>query len=109
MNKLNTIEEFDQAVMKDEKVILLKHSATCPISSAAYHEFEKFVTVHGEISAYYLVVQDSRRLSNYIADQYQIKHESPQTIIFSGNKPAWNTSHWDITEKTLEKMWQEHN
>jgi bacillithiol system protein YtxJ len=101
MIKLSSIEEFDQAVVNDEKIFVLKHSTTCPISAAAYTAYEKFVEQHQEIPAYFLTVQDARPLSNYIAEKYEIKHESPQAILFSKNDVAWHASHWKITNKLL--------
>lgn len=107
MIKLTTIEEFDSAVANDHHIFLLKHSATCPISQAAYEEYEKFVGEHDGIEAYYLVVQEARPLSNHIAEKYEIKHESPQAILLEGNQAVWNTSHWNITEKSLSEICQE--
>ena len=107
MIKLNTIGEFERAISTDQPMFLLKHSATCPISQAAYEEYEKFAGEQNEIAAFYLIVQEARPLSNHIAENYEIKHESPQAILFSGNQPVWNTSHWNITEKVLHEIWQE--
>ncbi|MBB6445741.1 bacillithiol system redox-active protein YtxJ [Bacillus benzoevorans] len=98
---LNTVEEFEQAVTNHDSCFLLKHSSTCPISRAAFQEYEKFVQEHDEIPAYYLIVQESRPLSNYIAEKYQIKHESPQAILLKESGSVWNASHWKITESTL--------
>ena len=106
MIKLDTIEKFDQVVANDEVVFVLKHSTTCPISQAAYGEYEKFVGEHSEIPAYFLTVQDARPLSNHIAEKYQIKHESPQAILFSNRDVAWHASHWKITEKSLDESLQ---
>ena len=62
MNLLNTIEEFEQVVEKEKAVFVLKHSTTCPISQAAYGEYETFTSEHNEILAYVLTVQDARLL-----------------------------------------------
>ncbi|MCQ6274418.1 bacillithiol system redox-active protein YtxJ [Bacillus sp. V3B] len=108
MNQLNTIEEFDQVIQKEKAVFVLKHSTTCPISQAAYGEYEKFTRENNEIPAYVLIVQDARPLSNHIAEKYQIKHESPQAILFSENNVIWNASHWKITNKLLAETVEEN-
>ena len=45
---------------------------------------------------------------NHIAEKYQIKHESPQAILFSQNNVVWNASHWKITNKSLIETLEEN-
>ncbi|MDF0726454.1 bacillithiol system redox-active protein YtxJ [Cytobacillus sp. S13-E01] len=103
MKQLESVEQFNEVFEANEKLLLLKHSNTCPISQAGYEEFEKFVEAHTDVQAYYLVVQDSRSLSNYVAETYHVKHESPQVVLFKNKDVAWHTSHWKITYETLTK------
>lgn len=101
IKKVDTTEQFNELLEKESEFFFLKHSLTCPISQAAYQEYEKFTAEHQDIPAYYLAVQNSRPLSEYIADTFQIKHESPQAILFSKGKAIWNASHWNITYRSL--------
>jgi bacillithiol system protein YtxJ len=101
LEKIDSIEQFDEVLKKESTFFLLKHSLTCPISHAAYKEYEKFANENQAVPAYFLAVQDSRPLSNEVADKFQIKHESPQTILFSNGEPLWNASHWKITSRSL--------
>ncbi|MEH7385705.1 bacillithiol system redox-active protein YtxJ, partial [Bacillus sp. JJ1521] len=80
--KVETIEEFSQVLEKENKFILIKHSLTCPISKAAFDEYEQFVAENVNVPTYYLYVQEARELSNHIAEQFGIKHESPQALLF---------------------------
>ncbi|WP_160724027.1 bacillithiol system redox-active protein YtxJ [Bacillus sp. USDA818B3_A] len=100
LNKIDTIEQFEELIQNSGTFFLLKHSLTCPISHAAYKEYEKF-TGTNDTPAFYLAVQESRPLSNEIAERFEIKHESPQAILFSEGKALWNASHWKITNKSL--------
>ncbi|MEH7304403.1 bacillithiol system redox-active protein YtxJ [Neobacillus drentensis] len=106
--KIDSLEEFDEVLKKESKFFLLKHSLTCPISHAAYTEFEKFATENQSVSTYFLAVQDSRPLSNEVAEKFHIKHESPQTILFSNGEVLWNASHWKITNRSLQGAWGEN-
>ncbi|MDR4948900.1 bacillithiol system redox-active protein YtxJ [Neobacillus cucumis] len=106
LEKIDTVEQFDELVKNNSKFFLLKHSLTCPISQAAYKEYEKFAGINQDIPTYYLAVQDSRPLSNEIAERFEIKHESPQAILFSEGKPLWNASHWKITNRSLTDVKQ---
>ena len=101
LEKIDTVEQFDEVLKKESKFFLLKHSLTCPISHAAYKEYEKFANENQSVPTYFLAVQDSRPLSNEVAEKFQIKHESPQTILFSNGEPLWNASHWKITSRSL--------
>ncbi|NEX78614.1 bacillithiol system redox-active protein YtxJ [Bacillus thermocopriae] len=103
IKKIDTIEQFEEVLTKEETFYLLKHSLTCPISQEAYNEYEKFSKENPSIPAYYLAVQEARPLSNEIAEKFAIKHESPQAILFSTGKAEWNASHWKITKKSLEQ------
>lgn len=102
MKKVETVEEFDTLVDTEHRFFFVKHSSTCPISQAAFEEYEKFAN-DSEIPCFYLVVQEARPLSNFIAEKFQVKHESPQAILFQKADVAWHASHWKITEKTLNK------
>ncbi|MFK9091153.1 bacillithiol system redox-active protein YtxJ [Bacillus salipaludis] len=101
LTKIESIEQFDQLITNEGKFYLLKHSLTCPISHAAYKEYEKFANENQNVPTYYLAVQDSRPLSNEIAERFQIKHESPQAILISNREASWNASHWKITNRSL--------
>ncbi|WP_246140841.1 bacillithiol system redox-active protein YtxJ [Bacillus marasmi] len=103
MQKVETAEQFNQILQSGQPFTFLKHSVTCPISQAAYEEYVKFTEDHPALNSYYLTVQDSRPLSNYIAEKFQIKHESPQAFYISNQQVVWHASHWKITSDALEK------
>ncbi|WP_223590938.1 bacillithiol system redox-active protein YtxJ [Neobacillus bataviensis] len=108
LEKIDTVEQFEDLLQKESKFYLLKHSLTCPISHAAYKEYEKYADENQNIPTYFLAVQDSRPLSNDIAEKFQIKHESPQAILFSNGEPMWNASHWKITNRSLANAMSEN-
>jgi bacillithiol system protein YtxJ len=108
LNKIDTLEQLEELLNKEEKFFLLKHSLTCPVSHAAFQEYEKFTNENQEVPTYYLAVQDSRPLSDAIAEKFQIKHESPQAILFSNGNPLWNASHWKITKRSLASTFTEN-
>ncbi|MFC3883258.1 bacillithiol system redox-active protein YtxJ [Bacillus songklensis] len=104
MEKISTIEQFEQLLQEHESFLFLKHSITCPISKAGYDEFEKFTNEHADIPAYFLHVQEARPLSNYIAEKFGIKHESPQTFMINKKEVKWHASHWNITSKAMAEQ-----
>lgn len=100
MRKIDSIEQFDQLIDSGETFFFLKHSTTCPISQAGYDEFAKYES-NGNDKLYFLTVQDSRDLSNHIAEKFHVKHESPQAILFVNSDVAWHASHFKITAKSM--------
>ncbi|WP_216828971.1 bacillithiol system redox-active protein YtxJ [Alkalihalobacterium elongatum] len=105
MQKVNTTEEFTALLKEHKKLILLKNSTTCPVSHEAYKEFSKFVEEQPDESFFYLNVQEARPLSNDIAEQFDVKHESPQALLFSDGQVVWNASHWNVTASKLNAEW----
>ncbi|KMJ57074.1 hypothetical protein AB685_18940 [Bacillus sp. LL01] len=100
---IHTVEEFDQLVQENETFLFFKNSTTCPISHAAYEEFENFVADQDQVPCFYLNVQEARQLSNHIAETTEVKHESPQALLFKDGKVVWNASHWKITYSSLQE------
>ena len=102
MEKIDTIEKLEELVTDNKAFWLVKHSLTCPISAHAFEEYKQFSQENKEIPAYYLAVQEARSLSNYIAEKYQVKHESPQALLFVNNTIVWHASHGRITTSSLQ-------
>lgn len=102
IQKINTEEEFEKVIQSERMFFLLKHSLTCPISASAKAEFEQF-NEGTEVPCYILHVQEARALSNKIADDYGIRHESPQALLFQDQKVVWNDSHGSITNRNLKR------
>ncbi|WP_312095651.1 bacillithiol system redox-active protein YtxJ [Niallia sp.] len=107
MEKIDTVEKFEELVKSKSVFWLAKHSLTCPISANAFDEYKEYAEGNTEIDTYYLAVQDARALSNYIAEKYQVKHESPQALLFANNKIVWHASHGKITVASLENAVKE--
>ncbi|MGP4075673.1 bacillithiol system redox-active protein YtxJ [Halobacillus sp. K22] len=103
---LQTKEDFTKVLESEPVFFLLKHSLTCPISAAAESEFERF-SQHSEIPCYELFVQEARELSNQVASDFEVRHQSPQAILFNEQQVAWHDSHGAVTNERLNKAVQE--
>ena len=87
-----------------EPVFLLKHSSQCPISADVYSAFSEFEQQGGANRPWTCAlvrVIEERPLSDRIAEQLGVRHESPQLLLISGSKVLWHDSHLRLT---LEKM-----
>lgn len=105
MQEVSTIQEWLDlvATSKNEAVLLIKHSTTCPISAAGYKEFQLFET---KVPKYCVIVQTSKDVSQKIAEDLNVKHESPQAILMKRGKAVWNASHNGIQRTALEEAVQ---
>lgn len=81
---------------KDGRLVIFKHSLTCPISSAAYDQMSRY---DGEVAL--IEVQEARQLSNEIENRLGVPHESPQVIVLNKGQVAWNASHFKITAEAV--------
>ncbi len=111
MTELKRLTDFARAVntAKDEPVIIFKHSTTCPISGRAAKRIDKMFRESEEaLPTFYMVkVIESRPVSQTIAKQYGVTHESPQILLLKDGKAVWNTSHDDITAEAVLKAIEE--
>jgi bacillithiol system protein YtxJ len=68
---------------------VFKHSTTCGISARAAMEIEM---LESDIPVYWVNVREQRELSNWVAAQYGVRHESPQLILLRNGtvQKVWN-------------------
>lgn len=72
--------------------VIFKHSTRCSVSSMAKNRLEKSAQP-ADIDFHYLDLIRYRSLSNQIADEFHIRHESPQVIVVKNGEPVYNESH----------------
>jgi len=100
-----SIEDYQQILQQSQQkpVLLFKHSNACPVSARAWRKFEKFVTTANGIEVWQVSVIENRAVSQHIARDSGIHHQSPQVILFDKGRAVWDESHWSISEKSLQK------
>ncbi len=89
---------------KSHPVVVFKHSLTCPVSSAALREYERFLEQRADddgVTYALIEIQKHRDLSKEVAQRSGVRHESPQALLFQGGDVTWNASHWSITADAL--------
>lgn len=98
-------EDFEQLLerSKTHPVLIFKHSTQCAISGQVYDEFNRFLGSAGEITCGLVLVIEYPAISNAIASELGVRHESPQAIVVKDGKPIWNASHWSITADVLNR------
>lgn len=96
---VESAEQLDDilALSQEKKVYIFKHSSRCGISSVVLNRFEKQVKEKNE-TYFHVHIQGNRSLSNRIAEELQIRHESPQLIVLKNAKVLAHGSHYDLLE-----------
>lgn len=87
----------------DQPVFLLKHSTTCGISKEAKKRFDDFCEKNDQVITGIILVIESRELSNLIADDSHIEHQSPQVILFRKGRAIWSRTHLEITQTDMDR------
>jgi len=76
--------------------VIFKHSIRCSISALALNRFEREATAVDRVDFYYLDLIKYRELSNRIASDYKVYHESPQLLLISNGNCIYEASHYEI-------------
>ena len=80
--------------------LVFKHSTTCPVSAEAAREVAGLAT---DLPVYQVDVREQRDLSNWVAAEYAVTHESPQLILVRGGKAVRSWSHGEVRRGTVER------
>ncbi|WDF69225.1 bacillithiol system redox-active protein YtxJ [Sphingobacterium oryzagri] len=94
---LSSLAQLQALTAENRPFIVFKHSTRCSVSSMAKRNLEfDFNTLPADFPIYYLDLISLREISNFIADQWNIRHESPQLLVLQGDSCLYHASHQDI-------------
>ncbi len=79
---------------------IFKHSTRCSISKMVLSRFESN-NDSASLSVYLLDLLNYRELSNQIADDFNVKHESPQLLVIKDGECYKHSSHTSIYQLNL--------
>ncbi|RUS46950.1 bacillithiol system redox-active protein YtxJ [Cohnella sp. AR92] len=106
--EISTLEEWNDLVAKSAErgQVILKHSTTCPVSANALHEYEEYLKGAPNQDVDYTLVKviESRPISNQIAEDLNVKHESPQIIYIKDKAKYWSATHWSVTKAHISAV-----
>jgi bacillithiol system protein YtxJ len=99
LNQLNEIIDLSN----EKAVLIFKHSTRCSISRFALKQFENEFDLEDKITPYFLDLLNQRDISNEIAVQFGVEHQSPQLILIKNRKVIYDASHSDIAAEDLKR------
>ena len=104
-NKLTTAAQIDEikALSSQKPVFIFKHSTRCSISSMSLDRLQRNWKAEDadKITPYYLDLIAYRAVSDQIAKDFGVAHESPQILVIREGKVVYHESHYGISYATL--------
>ena len=89
---------------KDKLVGIFKHSTSCGISKMVLRNFESQFEENENTKLYFLDLRKHREVSNAVADELNVRHESPQFIVLNNGEVVHHSSHQDIDAAKLNEL-----
>lgn len=108
-NKLTEASQLQQiiALSEEKPVLIFKHSSRCSISSMSLDRLlRKWKDSDTEkIEPYFLDLIANRDLSNSVAKEFRVPHESPQVLLIKNGEVIYDNSHYGISYgEIIEKI-----
>lgn len=105
-NQLTDLGELNEiiTISEEKPVVIFKHSTRCSISRMALKQFENQYDAQENVVPYFLDLLKHRDISNEIAIQFNVQHQSPQILVIKDGKSVYNASHSDIDADDLKRF-----
>ncbi|GGE20020.1 hypothetical protein GCM10011571_22460 [Marinithermofilum abyssi] len=106
--ELTSLQDWKEVLEQsgDRPVLVFKHSTQCPVSAKAWEESQAYTNgePRQDVSYVWVKVIEHRDVSNQIAQDLDVRHQSPQAILIKNGQQVWNTSHWHIKQEVLKDV-----
>lgn len=104
MIKLTSLADWRKILNQScqQPIIIFKHSNRCPFSAQSYQLLQK-AEMTGQLNTpiQLIIVQQAKMVSDQIATDLGVKHESPQVIIVRNKKAIYTADHQAIKPESL--------
>ena len=104
---LTDIGQLDEIVKNSDSssIAIFKHSTRCSISSMVKKALERDWKADADkLPVYMLDLIAYRKISNEIADRFDVRHESPQLMVIKNGKAIYHASHSEIDFEEMIKV-----
>ncbi|WP_266368012.1 bacillithiol system redox-active protein YtxJ [Tellurirhabdus rosea] len=85
-----------------QPVLIFKHSTRCSISAMALSRLERSWNEAAGIKPYYLDLISYRSVSNQVAEEFEVEHQSPQVLLIQNGECVYDASHMAISFDSLK-------
>jgi bacillithiol system protein YtxJ len=100
--KLSTPEDLEKILQSSYNTpqVIYKHSTRCSISSVIKNRLERS-GIPGTLDFHFLDLLANRSLSNKIATDLTVYHESPQVLVIKNGECIYDESHMAIRMENI--------
>src|SRR3954467_14079836 len=96
--QLNSADQLSEIKNQQGYSLIFKHSTRCSISMMAKRRFElDWDELPADMPLYFLDLIQHRDISNQIAQQFHVHHESPQLLLIKDGECVLDQSHGSIS------------
>lgn len=106
---LANVAEVNKLVERSRQLpcLIFKHSTRCSISSMAKLRLENSWDFNPEeMEPYFLDLIANRDVSNFVAEHFEVYHESPQVLLIRDGVCTYDASHLDISVAELHECYE---
>ncbi|WP_282111756.1 bacillithiol system redox-active protein YtxJ [Maribacter stanieri] len=102
LNTIGQLKDIKEASNNRPQVIF-KHSTSCGISRMVLNMFKSsYGLENGQMDLYFLDLLANRDVSNAVASEFGVMHQSPQMLIIKNGVVVIHDSHGAISDIKLE-------
>ncbi|UKN00493.1 bacillithiol system redox-active protein YtxJ [Paracrocinitomix mangrovi] len=104
---LSSQEQLEDLIEQsnEKPVLLFKHSTRCATSLMAKRELDSNIEIlKDDVIAVYLDLLRHRDISNRIAEEFNVIHESPQVLLIKNGSCIYNASHSEIKTNVIKRQ-----
>jgi len=87
---------------KNKPQLIFKHSSRCAVSGVARNRLERSAP-KADVDFYFLDLIRNRQISNKVAEEFSVYHESPQVLLIKDGKCVYDESHSGINMNEIEE------
>lgn len=98
---LEDYSQIQRALENSEPFLIFKHSTRCSISSMTKNRFERNFDLE-DVKVFYLDLIKYRSISNQLASDFNVHHESPQLMYIKEGRCLYHASHGAIDVNDLK-------
>jgi len=106
--QLRSLRQLEEIKLQSEEkpVLIFKHSTRCSTSRMSLDRLERHWDTQEmtNVTPYFLDLLSYREVSNVIADQFGVQHESPQVLVISKGKSVLDLSHFEIDYQQIKNV-----
>ena len=105
MNWIELTKESQLTDIKEQSrnkpQLIFKHSTRCAVSGVARNRLERS-TAPENVDFYFLDLIRNREISNKVAAEFSVFHESPQVLLIKNGECIYDESHSGINMNEIE-------